>query len=279
MRRARSVLFLPASNPRAVEKARGLDCDVAVLDLEDAVAPEARAAARQAAVEAVRQGGFKPRVGVRINGLDTPWGADDLEAVSGLPLDLVVAPKVNSAEDVAALSERLGTGVSLWAMIETPGALLSLPAVAASGGPLEALMLGVNDLAKALRTGPSPDREPLKPWLAAMVAAARANGLLAIDGVFNRFQDEVGFAAEAEQARLYGFDGKSLIHPDQIAPTNEVFSPTAEELAWADTLIAAFALPENAGKGAIRVEGKMVELLHLEQAKRLVAVAEMIAAA
>lgn len=268
MRRARSVLFLPASNKRAVEKARGLDCDVAVLDLEDAVAPDAKAAARAAAVEAVRTGGFKPRLGVRINGLDTPWGADDLDALSGLSLDLVVAPKVDSAEDVADLSERLPPGARLWAMIETPGALLSLPAIAASGGPLEALMLGVNDLAKALRTGPSFDREPLKPWLAAVVAAARANGLLAIDGVFNRFQDEAGFTAEAEQARLYGFDGKSLIHPIQIAPCHKAFAPTPGGLAWARAVVAAF---EGSDRGVVQVQGEMVERLHLEQARALLA--------
>lgn len=268
MARTRSVLFLPASNPRAVEKARGLDCDVAVLDLEDAVAPEAKAEARRAAVEAVRAGGFKPRLGVRINGLDTPWGADDLEALSPLDLDLIVAPKVDGPAEVADLSERMAPGVRLWAMIETPAALLSLPAIAAAGARLEALMLGVNDLAKALRTGPSPDREPLKPWLAAVVATARAYGLKAIDGVFNRFQDEGGFVAEAEQARLYGFDGKSLIHPLQIALCHAAFAPTDAELEWARAVVAAF---EGSDKGVVSVHGEMVERLHLETAKDLLA--------
>lgn len=268
MGRARSVLFLPASNPRAVEKARGLDCDVAVLDLEDAVGPDAKVEARAAAVEAVRSGGFRARLGVRINGLDTPWGADDLEALSGLNLDLVVAPKVDGPADIADLSGRLAPGVRLWAMIETPLALLSLPAIAASGGPLEALMLGVNDLAKALRTGPSPDREPLKPWLAALVATAHAHGLLAIDGVFNRHQDEGGFLTEAEQARLYGFDGKSLIHPLQIALCHKAFAATPEQLNWARAVVAAF---DGSDQGVVSVQGEMVERLHLDAAAHLLA--------
>ena len=266
----RSALFLPASNARAVEKARTLDCDVAILDLEDAVAPEAKADARAAAVQALRDGGFAPRLGVRINGLDTDWGAADLQALSGAGATLIVAPKVEDADAARALTAALPSGAVLWAMIETPRALLNLNAIAGVEG-LEALMLGVNDLAATLRTGPSPDREPLKPWLAATVAAARAHGLLALDGVYNAFTDAEGFASECAQARLYGFDGKSLIHPSQIAPANTAFSPSEAEIAHAHAIVAAFHLPESEGKGAIRVDGQMVERLHLSEAERVLA--------
>ncbi|RZJ30386.1 MAG: CoA ester lyase [Brevundimonas sp.] len=264
----RSALFLPASNPRAIRKARTLDCDVAILDLEDAVAPEAKADARAAAVQAVCDGGFAPRLGVRINGLDTEWGAADLKALSGSGVSLIVAPKVEDADAARALTAALPPGAVLWAMIETPRALLNLNAIAGVAG-LEALMLGVNDLAVSLRTGPSPDREPLKPWLAATVAAARAHGLLAIDGVYNAFTDTEGFAAECAQGRLYGFDGKSLIHPSQIAPANAAFAPSEAEVAHARAIVAAFATPDAEGKGAIRVEGRMVERLHLSEAERV----------
>ena len=273
MRAARSVLFLPASNPRAIEKARALPCDVAVLDLEDAVAPEAKDEARAAAVEAIRAGGFAPRRGVRVNGLDTPWGEADLAALAPTGIGLVVAPKVEDAEAVRSLAGLVPAEAALWAMIETPGALLELPAIAraASATPLEALMLGVNDLAVGMGTGPSADREPLKPWLAATVAAARAHGLLAIDGVFNDFGDVAGLAAESAQARLYGFDGKSLIHPSQIESANRAFAPTPGETAQARAIVAAFAAPEAAGKGVIRVGDRMVERLHLAAAERLLA--------
>lgn len=269
--RVRSVLYLPASNARAVEKARALPCDLAVLDLEDAVAPEMKVEARQAAVAAVRAGGFGPRLGVRINGLDTPWGADDLAALRDAPVALIVAPKVDSAAAVQALSRGVAPGVELWAMIETPRALVDLAAIAGAGGALGGLMLGVNDLAKDLRTGPSPDREPLKPWLAAVVAHARANGLVAVDGVFNRIKDEADFAAECAQGRLYGFDGKSLIHPSQIEGANAAFGPSEQEIEWARKVVAAFAAPEAQGQGVIRIEGEMAERLHLVQAEALLA--------
>lgn len=269
--RARSVLYLPASNARAVEKARTLPCDAAVLDLEDAVAPEMKAEARAAAVAAAHEGGFGPRLGVRINGLDTPWGDDDLKALQGAPVDLIVAPKVDSAAMVHALSAALRPGLALWAMIETPRALMNLRDIAEADGALSGLMLGVNDLAKDLKTGAAPDREPLKPWLAAVVAHARANGLTAIDGVFNRIRDEAGFAAECAQGRLYGFDGKSLIHPAQIDGANAAFGASADEIAWARKVVAAFAAPEAAGLGVIRVEDEMVERLHLQQAQTLLA--------
>jgi citrate lyase subunit beta/citryl-CoA lyase len=269
----RSLLYLPASNARAIEKARMLDCDVAVLDLEDAVAPEMKAEARAAAVEAVRSGGFGPRLGVRINGLDTEWGAEDLKALSTTNVELIVAPKVESAEAVRALNAALKTGMpasaALIAMIETPAALMRLESIAGAGGALTGLMLGVNDLAATLGTGPSPDREPLKPWLAATVAAARMHGLAVLDGVFNRIDDADGLIAECAQGRLYGFDGKSLIHPSQIAAANAAFAPSAAEVAQAGAIVAAFADPASAGKGAIRVNGAMVERLHLASAERL----------
>ncbi|KDP93996.1 malyl-CoA thiolesterase [Brevundimonas sp. EAKA] len=266
----RSVLYLPASNARAVEKARTLDCDVAILDLEDAVAPEAKAEARAAAVAAVRAGGFGPKLGVRINALDTDWGEDDLNALAEAGAGLIVAPKVETVETVHAISAR-APGAALWAMIETPRGLIALNDIAAAGGRLDGLMLGVNDLAKALGTGASPDREPFKPWLAALVVAARAQGLLAIDGVFNRIEDADGLAAEAAQGRLYGFDGKSLIHPSQIAAANAAFSPSEAEVARARDIVGAFAAPEAEGRGAIRVGGAMVERLHLDQAEALLA--------
>ena len=262
----RSVLYLPASNARAVEKARTLDCDVAILDLEDAVAPEAKVEARAAAVAAVKTGGFRPRLGVRINGLETEWGEADLDALAEAGAGLIVAPKVETAETVRALSAR-APGAALWAMIETPRGQIALNEIAAAGGGLQGLMLGVNDLAKALGTGASPDREPFKPWLAALVVAARAHGLAAIDGVFNRIEDAEGLAAEAAQGRLYGFDGKSLIHPSQIAAANAAFSPSAEAVEAARAIVAAFAAPEAEGRGAIRVGGAMVERLHLAQAE------------
>ncbi len=267
----RSVLFLPASNARAIEKARRLECDMAVLDLEDAVAPEMKAEARAAAVEAVRAGGFKGAVGVRVNALGTEWGEADLEALLGLPLDWIVAPKVEEPGLIDAYDARMDESVSLCAMIETPLALMHLNAIAAAGGSLKALMLGVNDLAASLGTGISKDREPLKPWLAATVAAARAHGILAIDGVFNGLGNPEGLTTECAQGRLYGFDGKSLIHPDQIAAAHTAFSPTLDEIEKAQAIVDAFAAPEAEGLGAIRVAGAMVERLHLARAQALLA--------
>lgn len=271
MRPARSVLYLPASNARAIEKARTLACDVAILDLEDAVAPEAKIEARAAAVAAVRSGGFGPRLGVRINALDTEWGGDDLAALSDTPIDLIVVPKVEDADTVRAHSSQIPSGTALWAMVETPRALFALNDIAASGGALKGLMLGTNDLAAMLRTGPSADREPLKPWLALTVAMARAHGLLAIDGVFNRFSDTEGFAAECTQGRLYGFDGKSLIHPSQIEGANAAFAPTEAEITNARAIVAAFNAPHAVGRGAIQIDGQMVERLHLVAAERVLA--------
>lgn len=271
MELVRSVLYLPASNPRAVDKARGLDCDAVILDLEDAVAPDAKADARQAAIAALRTGGFRPRVGVRVNGLGTPWGADDLAALSGLRPAFVIAPKIESPEAVREVAARLPSGVPLWIMIETPLSVLRLDRIAAAGAPLAALMLGINDFSEQMNLVLGPDRDPLKPWLAAVVAAARGHGLLAVDGVVNATDDSPRLEAECRQGRAFGFDGKSLIHPSQIAAANAAFSPSAEEVARAREIVAAFAAADAKGKGAIRVGYRMVERLHLDAAHRLLA--------
>jgi citrate lyase subunit beta / citryl-CoA lyase len=278
----RSALYLPASNARAVAKARELPCDVVILDLEDAVAPEFKEEARAAALAAVAEGGFGGReVAIRANGLDSEWGAADLEAIAGSGADAVLVPKVSGPDDIGRYEMALASAppsLQLWAMIETCASVARLEPIAARAADtrLSLWIMGTNDLAKEMRARLTPERTPFLPILSLAVAAARANGLAVLDGVCNEFRDLEAFRAEAEQGLLYGFDGKSLIHPAQIEPCNSVFSPHAEELAQARAVIEAFALPENAGKGAIRVEGKMVELLHLEQAKRLVAVAERI---
>lgn len=278
----RSALYLPASNAKAIAKARTLPADVVILDLEDAVAPEMKEAARAAAVAAVREGGFGGReVAIRANGIDTEWGAADLAAIASSGADAVLVPKVSSATDIDRYQAALAVApasMQLWAMIETCASVFALDAIAARAADtrLSLWIMGTNDLAKEMRARLTPERTPFLPFLSLAVAAARAHGVAILDGVCNEFRDLAVFRAEAEQGLLYGFDGKSLIHPDQIAPANEVFSPSAEELAWANAVIAAFKLPENAGKGAIRVEGKMAELLHLEQAQRLVTVAERI---
>lgn len=280
----RSLLYLPASNARAIEKARALPVDVVILDLEDAVAPDMKDEARDAAVKAVREGGFGPReLVVRVNGLDSPWGEADLAAVAAAVPDAVLVPKVDRASDIAAYDHWLANApaeLALWAMIETCASVAQLYAIAgcAETSRLAAFVMGTNDLAKESRARLLPGRMPFLPVLSLAVFAARSQGLVVIDGVCNEFRDLDAFRAEAQQGIELGFDGKTLIHPDQVAPCNEAFSPSAEEIAWGRQVIDAFALPENAGRGAIKVDGKMVELLHLEQARRLVAIGEAIAA-
>lgn len=267
---------MPASNARAIAKARTLPCDVVILDLEDAVAPEAKVEARAAACAAVREGGFGQReLVVRVNGLDTEWAVGDLAALAEVRPDAVLLPKVSAPDVLAEARVRLAHGIPLWAMIETPRAVLDLATIAgaASAHGLEVLVAGTNDLAKDLRCRPDATRAPLLPILTAMVVAARAHGLGVLDGVCNAIEDEARVAAECEQGLAWGFDGKTLIHPAQIAPANRVFTPSADEVAWARTVVAAFELPEHQGKGAIRVEGKMVERLHLAEAERTLAVA------
>lgn len=280
----RSALYLPATNAKALAKARTLPADVVVLDLEDSIAPDLKAEARSAALAAVAEGGFgKRELVVRTNGLDTPWGAEDLAAVATSGADAVLVPKVSSPEDIdryhAALSAAPAR-LQLWAMIETCASMARLDAIAAKAHDtrLSLFVVGTNDLAKEMRARLTPERTPFLPFLAMTVAAARAHGLAVLDGVCNEFRELDLFRAEAEQGLLFGFDGKSLIHPAQIEPCNAVFSPSDDEVRRARAVIEAFGLPENAGKGVIQVDGKMTELLHLEQAQRVVAVAELIAA-
>lgn len=280
----RSALHLPASNDRAIAKARTLPCDVVIIDLEDAVAPEAKVEARAAAVAAVAEGGFgKRELVIRVNGLDTPWGADDLAAMAALKggLDAVLIPKVSDPATIdacqAALKGAPGS-LQLWAMIETCASILSLEAIAkkAHDTRLSLWIVGLNDLAKDMRAQMVPGRTPFLPLLSSVVVAARAHGIAVLDGVCNEFRDLPLFEAEARQGRMFGFDGKGLIHPAQIEIANAAFSPDEAEIAWALAVVDAFAQPENKGKGAIRVEGKMAELLHLDDAHRLLAFAERI---
>jgi citrate lyase subunit beta / citryl-CoA lyase len=282
LRPHRSALFLPASNPNALVKARELDADVVILDLEDAVAPEAKEEARAAAVQAVKDGGFGRReVVIRVNGLDTAWGAADLAAAAAAGPDAVLVPKVSDCAGLLAYNAALAaapTTTRLWTMIETCAVVPELTNLAALGSStrLAAFVLGTNDLAKDMRAEIRPGRAPFLPILTAAVCAARANGLIVIDGVCNEFRDADVVRREAEQGREFGFDGKSLIHPDQIDPCNAVFSPSAAEIDKALAIVAAFADPDNSGKGAIRLEGRMVELLHLDQARRTLAIAAAI---
>ncbi len=277
----RSLLYLPGSNARAIEKARSLACDVVILDLEDSVAPEAKLAARALACEAVKLGEFGPReLVVRVNGLDTPWGADDLAAVAEAAPAAVLVPKVSSPENLAAYRAAVGPDLSLWAMIETCQAVFALDALGRASGPagVACWVIGVNDLIKEMRCRPGADRGPLMPALSLSVMAARAYGIAIVDGVYNDIPDLEGLARECAQGADLGFDGKSLIHPTHLDTANRIFAPEPEAVAWSRTVVAAFDSPENAGKGVLKIEGRMVERLHLEQARRMIAVADAIAA-
>jgi citrate lyase subunit beta/citryl-CoA lyase len=276
---------MPGSNARALEKARTLPADALILDLEDAVAPAAKETARTQVCEAVKAGGFGPReVVIRINGFAAPYGPADFAAAAEVNPDAILLPKVEVPEDLqhARKAAPAGCKIELWAMIETPLAILNLKdiakAAAAAELPLTCFVLGTNDLLKATRAQAQADRLPLLAALSLTVTAARAFGLTAIDGVFNAIQDETSFRAECSQGRALGMDGKTLIHPSQIAACNEVFSPSAEEIAAARKIVEAFALPENQGKGAISLDGRMVELLHAEIAQQTLDMAEAIAA-
>lgn len=272
----RSALYMPASNARAIAKARSIDCDVVIFDLEDAVAPDMKADARAQAVAAIREGGFGRReLVVRVNAPDTAWGVDDLAALAAARPDAVLVPKICGADDVAACVAALGGAVPVWTMVETTRAVLDIAAVAAAPG-LAALVMGANDLAKEMGARPGPARTPLLGFLAATVAAARAHGLAVLDGVYNVITDEDGFARECAQGVEFGFDGKTLIHPSQVAECNRAFSPDAAEIAWAEAVVRAFADPDAADKGAIRLDGRMVERLHLDSAQRTLAIARAI---
>ena len=278
----RSALYVPASNSKALAKATTLAVDVVILDLEDAVAPEMKDQARATAADALRSGGFGAReLVLRVNGIDTPWGLEDLAMAAASRADAVLVPKINGPDDLDSYAERLGSTSSeaqLWAMVETCRCIPALPAIAARSADtrLRAFVVGTNDLAKEMRARLTPARTPFLPALAATVQAARAFGLAVLDGVCNEFRDDARFRAEALQGVEFGFDGKTLIHPAQVATCNEVFAPSVEEIAWAAAVIEAFALTENAGKGAIKVDGQMIELLHLAQAQQLCAIADAI---
>jgi citrate lyase subunit beta/citryl-CoA lyase len=279
---------MPGSNARALEKARALPVDAVILDLEDAVAPDAKAKARELIVQALQKGGFGSRdVLVRINGLDTAWWLDDL-AVAAAGANAVVVPKVSTLAQLREVAKHLvgvraEANIRVWAMMETPLAMLNARDIAAAAldpqTRLAGFVMGTNDLAKDTRARIVPGRAPMLPWLMNCVAAARAYGLDILDGVYNELGNAEGFAAECRQARDLGFDGKTLIHPQQIAPCNEAFSPAAEEVAWARKIIAAFDLPENDNKGVIQIDGRMVERLHADMARRTVAIADAIAQA
>ena len=286
VRPRRSVLYMPGSNARALEKGRDLPADGLILDLEDAVPPEAKVQAREAVVKALRQGFGEREVLVRINGLDTRWWVEDIDAAAATHPDGVLVPKVSSPRQLQDLAARLvdmGTDphVRVWAMMETPLAMLNVRDIAAaaldSETRLAGFVMGTNDLAKDTRAHLVAGRGPMVPWLMNCVAAARAYGLDILDGVYNDIGDAEGFVAECRQARDFGFDGKTLIHPRQIEPCNAAFSPSSEEVEMARKIIAAFDLPENENKGVLQVDGRMVERLHAEMARRTVAIADAIA--
>ncbi|WP_127091728.1 HpcH/HpaI aldolase/citrate lyase family protein [Aquabacter cavernae] len=287
IRPRRSVLYMPGSNARALEKARTLAVDAVIIDLEDAVAPDAKVEARGRAAETVKAGGFGPRETIiRINGLDTPWAMDDLEAAASAAPDAILVPKVQDPEQLLTVGRRLeALGVPdttrVWAMIETPIAILDIHAIAASRSPLTRLdvfVLGTNDLAKETRAALVPGRAPMVGWLMQVLAGGHAYGIDVLDGVWNQFQDMDGFKAECAQGVEMGMDGKTLIHPSQIEPCNTAFSPPEAEVAKARSIIAAFALPENQSKGVIQLDGRMVERMHADMAQRTVALADAIAA-
>jgi citrate lyase subunit beta/citryl-CoA lyase len=278
---------MPGANSRALEKAKSLAADAVIFDLEDAVAPDAKLEARDTVCSAVKAGGYGVReVIIRINGLDTEWGLDDLKAAVEAGPDAILAPKVIDGGDIDRLNDAMSRAgaaetMGLWVMIEMPKAILNIQDIAEAVGRtrLTAFVMGTNDLAKELRgINDPPIRTAFQTSLGLTVAAARAYDLLANDGVFNGIGDKDGLRAECEQGRLLGFDGKTLIHPSQLETANEIFAPTPADVEQALAVIAAFADPANAGKGVLKVNGKMTELLHLEEAQRTVTVAEAIAA-
>jgi len=287
VRPRRSVLYMPGSNARAIEKARTLAVDGVILDLEDAVAPDAKMQARKQVVEAVRAGGFGAReVFIRVNGIDTPWHAEDMDAATHAAPDAILVPKIGSVEQLERVGQRLldmkiDLKVRIWAMIETPEAIFNINALAAeahdSESRLTGFVIGTNDLAKETRARIVPGRAPMLPWLAQCILAAHAHRIDILDGVYNDIGDAEGFAQECAQGRDMGFDGKTIIHPSQIEACNAAFSPSADEVAEARKTIAAFDRPENKDKGVVQIDGRMVERMHADMARRTVAIAEAIA--
>jgi citrate lyase subunit beta/citryl-CoA lyase len=286
VRPRRSVLYMPGSNARALEKAKTLPADALILDLEDAVSPDAKESARKQVADVVKARGFgKREVFIRVNALDTTWCSDDIDAAIAAQPDAILVPKISTAQQLEVIGQRLldaraNPRIRVWAMIETPLAIFNIRELAAAAKDSETrlggFVMGTNDLAKESRVRLVPGRAPMTAWLATCVLAAHNYGIDILDGVYNNIGDMDGFARECMEARDLGFDGKTLIHPNQIAPCNAAFSPSAEEIAAARKIIAAFDLPENKGKGALQVEGRMVELLHAEMATRTVAIADAI---
>ena len=282
----RSVLYMPGSNERALEKAKTIPADAFIFDLEDAVAPDAKPFARARVCAAVKNGGYGGReIVIRVNALETPWGTDDLLAACEAKPDAILVPKVVHPGDIISAAKILqgahaAEKIRLWAMMETPMAILNARTIAATAVYAEnrlcCLVMGTNDLLKESRARALHDRVAVIPWLAMTLVAARAYRLDILDGVYNDFRDEIGLREECERGRTLGMDGKTLIHPSQVGPCNEIFSPTEEEVEWSRKIIAAFAMPENKGMGVIVVEGRMVERLHLAMAERTVSIADQI---
>ena len=283
LRPRRSVLYMPSSNERALEKAKSIPCDALIFDLEDAVAPDAKEAARANAVAAARSGEYGHReITIRCNGLDTPWGGDDLTAAATSGASAVVIPKVGSVDYLDEITRRLHAAgappdMMIWAMIETPTAIMDIRPIAGHAR-VSVLVMGNNDLAKELRTGVLPERTPLLPALAMALLGAREAGKVILDGVYNDVKDADGFVTEARQGKAMGFDGKTLVHPSQVAPANEVWAPSDDEIDFSRRVIAAFEEAEREGRGVITVDGRMIEHLHVQNAERILAVADAIAA-
>jgi citrate lyase subunit beta/citryl-CoA lyase len=284
LRPRRSVLYMPGANERALEKAKGIPADALILDLEDAVAPDAKAEARDRVCAAASSGAYgRKEIAIRINGLGTEWHDADLAAAATAGPDAVLVPKVNSAEEVRTLVaalERAGAPdrTALWAMLETPIAVLHAGEIVAASSRLTVLVMGTNDLAKELHAVPVPGREPLRFGLQRCLMAARLGGKVILDGVYNDITDAEGFRAECEQALQFGFDGKTLIHPSQVEPCNDVFAPGDEEIDHSRRVIAAFEEAQADGRGVVTVDGRMIENLHVDNARRILAIADAIAA-
>ncbi|MEU4669797.1 CoA ester lyase [Amycolatopsis sp. NPDC023774] len=280
IRPRRSVLYLPGANERALEKAKTLPADALVLDLEDAVAPDAKEAARERVCAALGSYGTR-EVAIRVNGLDTEWHDADLRAAASAGPTAVVVPKVNSASEVHNIERALELGgahedTKIWAMLETPVAILHAEEIAAASSRLTVLVMGTNDLAKELHAAFVPGRGPLLTALSTAVLAARATGKVILDGVYNNVKDASGFEAECRQGRDFGFDGKTLIHPSQLEPCNRIFAPSPAEVDHARRVIAAFDEARAAGRGVVTVDGRMIENLHVEEAQRVLALAEAV---
>ncbi|MEM6499129.1 MAG: CoA ester lyase [Pseudomonadota bacterium] len=280
----RSALYMPGSNARALEKAKSLDADVIIFDLEDSVAPDAKLTAREQVAAALESSSYGRRELVaRVNGLDSEWGADDVREIAAKAPAALLIPKVETPEQLHAVADLVPSdqpNVALWAMIETPLAIVNLKEIAEASRDLRlklgCFIVGPNDLVKDTRVTLDANRTAALYWLSAIVTAARAYGIEVLDGVYNNFKDLDGYTAECRHGQMLGMDGKTLIHPSQIEIANEVFSPAADEVAWARQVIAAFDQPENQGKGVINVDGQMVELLHVEMARRIVVIADAI---